>query len=98
MSQPVRRLGTAMNAMKAIFCKRCGVGKISKQNGVGHGSVPCRPLFITVYFNVLHAHYKLHTTYFTLDTIPYALQTTHYTLHTTYYHYTLHTTHYTLHR
>ena len=28
-----------------MFCKRCGVAKMSKQLGVGHGSVPCRPLF-----------------------------------------------------
>ena len=31
--------------MNGMFCKRCGVGKISKHYGVGHGSVPCRPLF-----------------------------------------------------
>ena len=29
-----------------MFCKRCGVGKISKHYGVGHGSVPCWPLFV----------------------------------------------------
>ena len=32
-------------AMNGMFCKRCGVGLISKHYGVGHGSVPCRPLF-----------------------------------------------------
>ena len=31
--------------MNVMFCKRCGVGKISKHYRVGHGSVPCRPLF-----------------------------------------------------
>ena len=33
-------------AMNGMSCKRCGVGKISKHYGVGHGSVPCRPLFL----------------------------------------------------
>ena len=46
MSQSGRRPGTAMNAMKGMVCKRCGVGKISKDYGVGHGSVPCRPSFL----------------------------------------------------
>ena len=32
--------------MNVMFCKRCGVGKISKHYEVGHGSVPCRPLFL----------------------------------------------------
>ena len=31
--------------MNGMFSKRCGVGKISKRYRVGHGSVPCRPLF-----------------------------------------------------
>ena len=35
--------------MNDMFCKRCGVGKISKYHGVGHGSVPCRPLFQNEY-------------------------------------------------
>ena len=30
-----------------MFCKRCGVAKISEHYGVGHGSVPCRPLFLS---------------------------------------------------
>ena len=37
--------------MNGMFCKRCGVGKISKHYGVGHGSVPCRPLFLTKMLN-----------------------------------------------
>ena len=28
-----------------MFCKSCGVGKISKHYGMGHGSMPCQPLF-----------------------------------------------------
>ena len=28
--------------------QRCGVGKISKHYGVGHGSVPCRTLFFSI--------------------------------------------------
>ena len=32
-------------AINGMFCKCCGVGKISKHYGVGHGSVPFRPLF-----------------------------------------------------
>ena len=27
-------------------CKHCGVGKISRHYGVGHGSMPGRPLFM----------------------------------------------------
>ena len=30
-----------------MFCKRCGVGNISKHKGVGHRSVPCRLLFLS---------------------------------------------------
>ena len=33
-----------------MFSKRCGIGKISKHYAVGHGSVPCRPLFVIVIF------------------------------------------------
>ena len=32
--------------MNCMFCKRCGVCKVSKHYGVGHGSVPFRPLFL----------------------------------------------------
>ena len=32
-------------AMNGMFCKRCGIGEISKHYEVGHGSVPYRPLF-----------------------------------------------------
>ena len=32
--------------MNGMLCKRCGVGKKSKHHGVGHGSVPCRPMFV----------------------------------------------------
>ena len=32
--------------MNNMLCKRCGVGKISKHYGVGHGSVKCWPLFL----------------------------------------------------
>ena len=38
-----RALPKTMN--RSMFCKHGGVGKISKHYGVGHGSVPCRPLF-----------------------------------------------------
>ena len=31
--------------MNGMFWKPCGVGEISKHYGMGHGSVPCRPLF-----------------------------------------------------
>ena len=35
-------------AMNGMFCKRCGVGKIYRHYGVGHGSLPCWPLFFYI--------------------------------------------------
>ena len=48
MSQPRRRPGTAAGDDQHVL-QRCGVGNISKHYGVGHGSVPCRPLFCLLY-------------------------------------------------
>ena len=45
---PAWRKAEHREAMSGMFCKRCGVEKISKHYRVGHWSAPCRPLFLTV--------------------------------------------------
>ena len=39
--------------MTGMFCKRFGVGKASKHYGVGHGAVPCRPLFVFFVYSTI---------------------------------------------
>ena len=60
--------------MNAMFCKRYGLGKISKHYGVDHGSVPCRPLFYktyALYCTVLHLYVLIfHCTNCSFQTAP----------------------------
>ena len=47
--------------MNGMFWKRCGVGKIYKHYGVGHGTVPYRPLFLLFSHTSAHTSLGAHT-------------------------------------
>ena len=51
---PARWKAEHREAMSGMFCKRCGVEKISKHYRVVHWSVPCRPLFLTVLLYIFY--------------------------------------------